>query len=196
MKSVVPSILLWWRPKLILALVLGALGAVWEPGAFPGTAGSPEMAAQSAGEYADLITPRQMFARALLLITAIEAVWWIGRNAYDAYRDTRDDVVSEVGTTLIEAMVLYSGYLSILAGTTVLSGMLEATRAALFGSTLNLAFWAGIALIQLTRIVIHWKGSEDAARRFFSRIGRAWKSARNGPADPDATFDRVQKENA
>lgn len=187
MKNVVSACVLWWRPKLLLAVIFGLLGALWQPA---------ELTAQRASEYADLLSPRQIFARALLLITAIEAMWWLGRNAYDAWRHPNDDIVSEIGTTLIEALVLYAGYLSVLAGTTVLAGMLQETRAAFFGETLNLAFWAGIALIQLTRIAIHWKGSEDAARRFFTRIGKAWSSARRGGADPSTSFDNVQQENA
>lgn len=186
MKNVVPSFVLWWKPKLIAALALGLTGAVWEPS---------QVAADAAGAV-DLLTPRQIFARGLLIITAFEAVWWVGRNAYEAHRHPEDDVLSEVGTTLIEAVVLYAGYMSILSVTTVLAGMLAETRVATFAEVLNLAFWAGIALIQLTRIAIHWKGSEDAARRFFSRIGKAFTSARNGPVDPDATFDSVQNENA
>lgn len=171
MKHVVSSALLWWRPKVILALVLGALGALWD--------GGQDVALQ-ASEAIDLLTPRQIFARGLLLVTAIEAMWWVGRNAYDAYGRPDDEVLSEVGATLIEALVLYAGYLSILVASTIFAGMLKETAVGTFAEMLNLAFWAGIALIQVTRIVIHWKGSEDAARKFFGRIGAAFSSARKG----------------
>ncbi len=171
MKHVVSSCLLWWRPKMILALLLGFAGAAWDVG---------HGAAVQASDAIELLTPRQIFARGLLLVTAIEAMWWVGRNAYDAYLRPDDEVMPEVGATLLEALVLYAGYLSILAVTTVIAGMLRDTAVAGFAEMLNLAFWAGIALIQLTRIAIHWKGSEDAARKFFGRIGDAFSSAKKG----------------
>jgi hypothetical protein len=183
MKHIATSIALSWRPKLFLALAFGAAGALYDGG---------QAIATEASQTVDLLTPRQMFARGLLIVTVIEALWWVGRNAYDAYHRTGDEVLSEVGATLLEMLMLYAGYLSVLAVTTVMAGMLQQTAFSTFAEMLNLAFWAGIALVQLTRITIHWKGSEDAARRFFDRIGSAWTSAKGG--EVDAALSEVQKE--
>jgi len=145
------SCLAVWRPLGLLVLGLTAL------------LGFVDLAA-----FGELMAPREPLARMLVLVTAIEAVWHLGRTVYDAWPGA-EEVATAVFGTALEMGVMYGGYASLVTITTVMARATEGMSIGPYIKLVNLAAFCTIAVMEAALMVVHWKGRKGA-KTLFSRM--------------------------